>query len=393
MTTSTAIPATAPGNGTEARERATWAELFYDLMLVFALTQIAHLVAGHPSWSALGKMLLLLAPLWWGWVGNTLLANTTRETNAHRMLLFGGGLLTFVMAVAAPHALYDARGEAVAYAGAYLALRLLLAVAVHRQGAFPAVNPYSVAVVTAAAMLGAAALPTGPRAAVWAVAVLVELATPVLLGRRLHGLAFGPSHLPERFGLCVIIALGESVLSVGARATEQHLTATLVAVLGLTFAVGASLWWLYFTFAASAVEHALRTHPVPALVVRDVLGYGHFALVTGAAVTAAGLSSTVADPTHVPHSALAASLLPGGAALFTLTFCYTRWRMYGAASVQRLTGGALLVLLAVLAPHLTVLATLAVTAVLLVALNLFENRWIASGRPLLLVPRPRPAAH
>lgn len=181
---------------TEAHARSTWAELFFDLVLVFAVTQTAHLLAQHPSLAALGQTLLVLGPLWWVWVAVTLLVNAVEETHAQRLLLFTCGAFTLVMAVAAPHALGTPRGAPVVFAGAYLAVRLVLGEAMRRKHAFDQLlNPYTASIATAAVMLLGATLPPGPRQGLWAVAVVLELATPALLGRRLHGMAFSISHL------------------------------------------------------------------------------------------------------------------------------------------------------------------------------------------------------
>lgn len=386
--TDTGANGTEPG-GARPHDRATWAELFYDLVLVFALTQTAHILAHQPSIAGLGKTLLILGTLWWAWVGVTLLVNAVEETHAQRLLLFTCGALTLAMAVVAPHALDAARGGAAVFAGAYLALRLLLGAAMRRKGAFDQpVNPYTVGIATATLLLIGAALPPGPRELLWSVAVAVEVATPALLGRRLYRMSFGLSHLPERFGLFIIIALGETVVDAGARAADQPLTPLVLATLALAFALCAALWWLYFNFAASAIEHALHTHRTPALVVRDVLSYGHLALVVGLITTAVGLADTLAEPTVTAHGT-SAVLLPAGAALFTLVFCYTRWRMFGAISATRLTGGLFQVALAASAHLLPQFAVLAAVTAILILLNLWEHWIIATGRPIPLIPRTR----
>jgi low temperature requirement protein LtrA len=372
---------------TDPHARSTWAELFFDLVLVFAVTQTAHLLAHHPSGVSLAQTLLVLGPLWWAWVGVTLLVNAVEETHAQRLLLFTCGAFTLAMAVAAPHALDTSRGAAIVFAGAYLALRLVLGRAMHSKHAFDQLlNPYTVSIATAAVMIVGADLPSQPRQVLWALAVVLELATPALLGRRLHGMAFGVLHLPERFGLFIIIALGETVVNAGARAAQAPLTPVVLFALTLAFAIGAALWWMYFNFAASAVEHALCTHRVPALVVRDVLSYGHLALVLGLIMTAVGLGEALADPIATADG-MAAVLLPAGTALFTFTFSYTRWRMFGAPSVTRVTAGLLLSTLAALAHFLPGLALLTATVGILIIVNMWEHWIISTGRSVPLLSR------
>jgi low temperature requirement protein LtrA len=230
-------------------------------------------------------------------------------------------------------------------------------------------------------------LPSGPRQAVWAVAVVVEIVSPALLGRRLHGMRFEPAHLAERFGILVIIALGESVISVGATAEHAGLTVPVLLALALTFVLGAALWWMYFSFGASAIEHALRTHPTQALVVRDVLSYGHFALLLGLLLAAVGARDVVAHPGATPP-VFTACLLPAGTALYVLTFGFTRWRMFGAPTWTRVGAGAVLVAACGLAPLLPGAANLAIVVAVVVAVNVYEYWIVTAGRPLPVMSLP-----
>ncbi|GHE82235.1 hypothetical protein GCM10014715_42560 [Streptomyces spiralis] len=199
----------------QARDRATWTELFFDLVLAFAVSQIAHLLAGHPDWPVLGRSLLVLVPLWWAWVDVVMAMNAVHETNTQRVFLLLSGLAVYGMAVAAPHAPGD-REQALLYAGSYLALRLLIGEAIRRECALYTIHPYRAGLAFALALFGTATLPGTWRSVSWVAAVAAEIAAPRLLSGHLRRLAFGVNHLPERFGLFVIIALGENVFSVGA---------------------------------------------------------------------------------------------------------------------------------------------------------------------------------
>ncbi|MFF4342366.1 low temperature requirement protein A [Kitasatospora sp. NPDC001540] len=375
------------------RSRATWAELFYDIVLAFGVSQTTHILGHSPSWATFGQALLMLTPLWWAWVDVALAVTMVEETHVERLLLLAAGLATYGMGVAAPRAMSGHAGAAL-FAGSYLVLRLLMGEATRRDRPFArTIHPYSVGVVFALA-LTAGAFVSGPaRAAIWAGAILAEAVLPAVMSRRLHAMTYSAAHLPERFGLFIIIALGENILAVGARASAGALTAALIAALVLSFVIGGALWWLYFHLAAPAVEHAMRTHRTPATVVRDVLSYGHLVLVLGLLLVAVGTGNTVAHPTGVPHDPSAA-LLPIGAAIFALTFGYTRWRMFGAASATRIGVGLCLLGLAAGAPFLPAIATLGATAVLLVAVSGLEHWMVATGRPVpLLFHRPVPTGH
>jgi len=367
-------------------DRSTWSELFYDLVLVFAVTQAAAVLADQPSWTNLGRSLLVLAPLWWAWVGLALLVNAVAETNGQRLFIFGMAAVTLIAAVAAPRT-FTSRTEALLFAIAYLIMRLLLGGAMRRKASFAmTLNPYTVGVASGVVFAAGALLPGGPRTVVWATAVAVEMISPAALGRRLHGMRFEPAHLAERFGIVIIIALGEGVVSAGAVAARSRPTAGVLAALLETIALGVGLWWLYFNFGASAIEHALRTHKTQALVVRDVLSYGHFALLLGLLAAGVGTREVVAHP-EVTSGAFTASLLPAGTAVFTLTFGFTRWRMFGAATWTRVGAGVLLLALCFVTPVIPGLAALTLIVVTVAGLNVVEYWLVTSGRPVPLVRR------
>ncbi|MGX9890120.1 low temperature requirement protein A [Streptomyces sp. NPDC002276] len=380
-TETTTVPAV------QVRDRATWAELFFDLVLAFGVGQIAHLLSGHPTWPVLGQCLLVLVPLWWAWVDVVMAMNAVHETTQQRVFLLLTALAVYGMAVAAPQALVD-REQALLYAGSYLALRLLIGEAIRRECALYTIHPYRAGLAFALVLFAAATLPAPWRAVCWAFAVIAELVAPVLLSGHLRRLAFGVNHLPERFGLFIIIALGENIFSVGAGVAKGPLDPVSLTALILAFLIGCALWWLYFHLAASAVAHALRTHPTPAVVVRDVLSYGHLALVAGLLLVSVGAVRTVHDPLRAPHSG-AAGLLPVGAALILLTFCYTRRRMFGAASATRFYCGLVLLAAAVVAPLVPALAVLALTTLLLLLVNGVEHWLISTDRSVPLVLRSR----
>jgi low temperature requirement protein LtrA len=375
-------------------DRATWAELFFDLVLAFAVTQTAHIPVARADWIGVGQAVLLLALMWWTWVGTTLAVHRVAENNAQRLLLFGVGLCVFAMAIAAPE-VFTRHTAPIVFAGAYLVARALLWDAVRRKGGFgPAqsntllFNPYSMSLCCAAALLAGAILPPGPaRGWIWSSAALLTLAGPALPPFRRRALVFDAVHLPERFATVIIIALGETVASVGAQASATTLGGASAVAVALVFAVGVGLWWLYFNYGFAAIEHALRTNAVRATLVRDLLSYGHFVLVAGLVLTSVGARALVGHPTAAADG-VTGRLLPLGAALYVGTFVYTRWRMFGAATAGRVLTALLLGALTLAAPLLPELAVLALVAVALAALNSFEYWVVSTNRPLALIPRP-----
>ncbi|QVI20879.1 low temperature requirement protein A [Nocardia tengchongensis] len=377
----------------EAHERASWAELFFDLVLVFAVTQAAHVAVAGQSWGAVGQTVLLLAIMWWSWVGTTLSVHGVEDSNRQRIFLFACGLCMFVIAIAAPHA-FIGQALPLMLAGAHLVLRLLLWAEMQRKRAFSQtgaftnwVNPFTVTVVAAVILVVAAIAPAGAaRNALWIVAVALAFGGPALLARRLESVQFGAMHLPERFATFVIIALGETVASVGSEAAEAHLGVLSWVAVVLIFVLGCGLWWLYFAYGFSAVEHSLRTNQVRGAVVRDVLSYGHVLLVIGLVLVAVGARTMVEHPTETAHGANG-FLLPMGATLYVSTFLFTRWRMFGAATVGRFVAAVVLAILTVASPLLPEIATLSAVTAVLVGLNAWEYWVVSTGRPLLLMSR------
>jgi low temperature requirement protein LtrA len=215
-----------------AEKRVTWSELFFDLIFVFAVTQVSALLRHDASWVGIGRALIVFVPVWWAWVGTTIHANRHDVDTWHDTLgIFVVGLGSLGMALALPGAYAD-RG--LLFGGSYLFLRLVLAVLVFREWRGLVVNSFSVgALVTGPLLLiGGLAHGTG-RIVLWALAATTDLLTPPLLRSRLAVVRFDTGHLPERFGLFLIIALGESLVQIGVAASAGHLTA---ARLGATVA-------------------------------------------------------------------------------------------------------------------------------------------------------------
>jgi low temperature requirement protein LtrA len=212
------------------------------------------------------------------------------------------------------------------------------------------------------------------RESVWAAAAVIDLSTPTVLRRRLRGMHFDAPHLAERFGLFVLIALGESVVAIGApAASEGEMHGDVLASVATAFVLSCGLWWVYFHFALDAVRHALATAEVQVDITRRVLSYGHLSFIASIIVAAAGMGEVVARPSH-DLSAATAVVLFGGCAAYLATFGYTRWRMFRLMSWTRLTAAAVVLVLLPLAPHLPGIAALAVLAAVVVGLNVWEAR-------------------
>ncbi|MFD0330252.1 low temperature requirement protein A [Streptacidiphilus monticola] len=319
-------------------KRVSWAELLFDLVFVLCVTQVSALLHAHHDWRGLLHAFVVLVPVYWTWVGTSVLADITdTETPRGRLGIFAIGLTGLFLALALPQA-YGSRG--LLFGAAYLAARWLLAAQI-KLGEGTLVGPMGVGAFLTGPLLLAGGLVDGwPRTALWGVAAAADLATPLAVRRKLLHIPFHPQHLPERFGLFLIIALGETLVSIGIPvASSARVTAAELVAVTLAYVLVCALWWVYFHYAADAMRHAMRTAAVPTDIVRQVLSYGHLSLVTGVIGVAAGISAAVTHPDRL-LGVQTAILLFGGTALYLATFEYTRYRMFRLHSTTRLAGAA-----------------------------------------------------
>lgn len=351
-------------------KRVTWAELFFDLVFVFAVTRAAQLL--HEDHSALGVVRALVAfvPLYWIWVGNTIHANLHDvDTDRDRIGMFAVGLCSLLLAVALPQA-YEGLG--VLFGASYWVARLILVALVSGRDYRKGFLSFTVAAtVTGPLMVIGGLLHGDVRLAVWALAAAIDLSVPWFARRRLADIPFRPDHLTERFGTFIIIALGETVVATAAGAESVdawHLVGLVVA-----FVIACALWWVYFAYSPDVIRGELETRSARIEIIRPVLSYGHLALVSGIVAFAAAVGRVVADPLE-PLPRDTASLLFGGAALYLGTFVFTRWRLLGTVGVPRLVAALTCLGLIALGTMVPAVAAAAVLAVLLIVLNVVERK-------------------
>jgi low temperature requirement protein LtrA len=291
------------------------------------------------------------------------------------------------MALAVPGA-YAERG--VLFGAAYLAIRILLAAEMLPRGWFY-FNSFTIGVFATGPLLLIGGLLDGTaRVACWTVAAALDLAGPYLARRALSARSnFEVEHLPERFGLLLIIALGESIVAIGAQAAAATLSAAILATVAAAFVLTAGLWWVYFMFAADAIRHALAIADTKGSIIRPVLAYGHFIFICGIIGAAVGLAEAVAHPAYALSRPITA-LLFGGVAVYLAGFGFTRWIMFHTVARTRLTATLLVLAAMPLAPHISALAAVAVLATVLAALNTVEY---AAVRRATVPPVPGTRAH
>jgi low temperature requirement protein LtrA len=361
----------------EDEVQVTWAELFFDLVFVFAVTEVSTLLRGDHSWLGVLHAAVVFVPIYWVWVGTCVYANTHDiDKVLDRLGILSIGLLGMFMALAVPGA-YHSRG--VLFGASYLASRVVLIGLSWRSGRRISVS-YQVALLVSGPLLLLGGFLAPPlRLAVWGLAATVDLATPALGRRRLMGIQFSPGHLAERFGGFLIIALGESVVDIGApAASAARLSMATVAAVTAAFVLTAALWWVYYVFAAAAVQFALRTSPNRGDIIRRVLSYGHLSFIGAIIMVAVGLARVIGHPGE-RLSAGEVGLLFGGCALYLATFGYTRWRMFRTVSKTRLSAAAAVGVLSLFSTAVPSLLALCGVAMVVVVLNIVEH-WIVRLR-------------
>lgn len=374
---------TVQARGQESsEERVTPLELFFDLIFVFAITQVTGLVVADPTWAGLAKGLLVLGVLWWAWTAYAWLTNTVNpEEGGVRLAMFGAMGAMLIASLAVPDVFGD---DAFLFACAYGLVRIahLVLYGVAGRGdrdLLDAVARLAAGTVVGVSLLFVAAALDGKlQVTVWAVALVVDLLGAYVGGGR--GWRLSPGHFAERHGLIVIIALGESIVALGLGATtDLGLGVIAAALLGLS--VAAALWWAYFDVVAIVAERRLReaTGFAQLTMARDSYSYLHLPMVAGIVLFAVGVKKTLGDVGE-PLKLVPAVTLCGGVALYLLAHILFRLRNVGTLNRQRLVVAALLLALLPLAVALPALATLAAVAGLCVGLIAYEAIRFAEAR-------------
>jgi low temperature requirement protein LtrA len=329
-------------------ERVTPLELFFDLVFVLALTQCTELMAEGHTWWGLGRGVIVLAALWWAWVGYAWLTSVVDpEEGASRLVIFVATAGMLVAALCVPHAFGD---QGLTFAIAYGVVRvahiwLFVLASDGETDLRKSVTGLGVSTAIGVTLLVVASFLDGwEQSAMWIVAILLDAGGPFLFGS--SGWKLVPNHFAERHGLIVIIALGESLVAIAVGAEVGLSGLTIAAAVVGTF-LAAALWWIYFDVLAPAASRRLEAAAVGRAqneMARDAYSYLHFVLVAGVAVAAVGLKATLAH-VDAPLDSVSATALIGGTVAFLLgTVAFkvrtglgvSRWRLAAAAVVLAL---------------------------------------------------------
>ncbi len=323
-------------------QRVSPLELFFDLVFVFSITQVAALLSGDPSMEGLIGGLLVLLLIWWSWSQYTWVLNSLgNEATVMKLTLLAAMAAVLFMALAVP----DALGEGgMWFAVGYTAV-LLLGLAVFAVGAPEDQrvdrNRYAIpAFVGVLTVLVGGLFQGEARMAVWGVGMVIQIGAAFFVGS--SDFRIKPAHFAERHALFVIIALGEIIVAVGLAATGSERNVETTAALAGAFLVVAVLWWAYFDWLASAMEQALAavTGPVRGSTARDIFTLGHIPLIAGVVLYAVGAEEAVAHASDHLESAGRTSLALA-IGLIVCAYAFLAYRSDHFITWERLVGGAI----------------------------------------------------
>ncbi len=367
-------------------ERVRPLELFFDLVFVLAITQCTALMSHHPTWSGMAQGLLVLGVLWWAWGGYAWLTSVIDpEEGAVRLALFAAMAALLIVSLCVPDAFGDL---GLAFALAYGVVRvahiaLFILASPDDPSLRHSVLTLAASTAVAVGLLVAASFFDGlAQGALWALALFLDLTGPYFFG--VEGWKLVPGHFAERYGLFIIIALGESIVAIGVGAHEKlTLGIGVAAVLGV--ALSAAMWWLYFDVVALISARRLADAEVGRVqnaLARDSYSYIHLLMVAGIVLTAFGMKTTIGHTGEHLHAVPAFGLL-GGAALYLLGLVAFRWRHVHSLNRQRFGLAIVLLILIPVATQVPALVSLAVVVVLFWALIARETRGYGERRSQL----------
>jgi len=374
---------------TGVEQRATTLELFYDLVFVFAVTQVSHLLLDHLNWEGVGRSALALLVVWWSWNYTTWVTNELDPRSiVVRLLLIALMLASLLMAIAIPEA-FGAKG--LLFAGSYVAIQvgrhLFLTFVAADPGTMERLRAGRILIwfLAAGALWIAGGLADGStRTVLWLAALALDYVAPVVtfwvpgLPRvRPEAWNVGSGHFAERFQLFIIIALGETIVVTGATTSELDLTTARIFALVLAFLATAALWWLYFSLVATIAERRLALAENRTVLARDAYTYLHVVIVAGILLSAVGDELVIAHPTEqLPDAEVA--VVVSGPALYLLAHVALRLRMTGTIGGRRFAGALACLAIGAIGTFASALVVASLLLVVLVAVIVGD--YVAASR-------------
>jgi low temperature requirement protein LtrA len=358
-------------------------ELFFDLVFVFAFTQVTTLLVEDPTWAGLGRGLLVVAVLWWAWASYAWLTNTVdAEDGIVLAVMLVATAALFVSALAVPEAFGSHR---LVFALAFLVVLIMFvglfaAAGRSEPDLWAAVLRMARTTLLGGALILAAAFAGHDlRPVLWLAAVAVGYLAPIFAGVRGWRVHLG--HFAERHGLILIIAIGEALVAIGLGARSTRLGGEVIVAAVLGVLIAASFWLAYFDFFSTGVQRMLtgtRGEQRVALA-RDTYTYLHLPMVAGIVLFAFAVRTTLAN-VHADLRVVPALALCVGSALYLSAYVALRWRVSRSLSRGRTTASLAFVALWPIALAVPALVAVALVAAVWVLLHAYELIWWREAR-------------
>jgi low temperature requirement protein LtrA len=316
-----------------ADQPVSFAELFFDLVFVFSVTQVVHLLHGSFDWTHVGRAILVFWLVWWAWTQFTWALNAA-DTTHHRIqfAILLATALAFFMAVSVPQAFGN---YSFWFALTYVIVRSI-GLIIYLWVSWPdpemrsAVRTFAVISIAGlvAAIVGGI---VGGEAQywMWGLTILLDVLAATI-GAGGEGWNLHPRHFAERHGLFVIIALGETLIVAAAAASEEVWELNLLSVSAVAVGITSVLWWLYFFKVKDKLEHALAhvKGGVQSAMGRDVFSLLHFPMICGLIIYAYAIEEAMLQPSG-PMAVQGRLALAAGTLLYTLSIVLCYWRAMG----------------------------------------------------------------
>ena len=365
--------------------RVTFVELFFDLVFVFAITQLSHFLIEHFTLTGVLQTALLFLAVWWVWIFTSWVTNwLDPDTTPVRLMLFALMLAGLILSTSIPQAFEN---RALTFAGAYVLMQvgrslfMLWCLRANSPGNYRNFQRITAWFLLSSVFWIAGAFATAElRFAFWALALVIEYVSPAA-GFWTPGLGRSTTadwdvegdHIAERCGLFVIIALGESVLVTGATFAKLEWTWPVVAAFVVAFASSVAMWWIYFNIGAERARLRIADSDNPGRYARIAYTYVHLLPIAGIILSAVSDELILAHPTGHTDLKTAATTI-GGPALFLIGNILFKRIMTGRPTLSHWVGLALLGLLAPCALFLMPLAFGACATAILITVAIWETR-------------------
>ena len=370
--------------------RVTYVELFFDLVFVFAVTQISHTLLAHFTLLGALQVMLLFLAVWWVWVFTSWITNWLNpEKTPVRLLLFAMMLGGLVLSTSIPAA-FEARGLwfAIAYAAMQVGKTIFLWISTPPSRPRTRMNAIRIAAwlsVSAIFWIAGGVMEGQSRLVLWAIALVIEYISPAM---RFWIPRYGASsvadwtieggHMAERCALFIIIALGESIVVTGATFAELTWTTENVLAFVAAFVGSLAMWWIYFHIGAEAGSEQLSKSSEPGRLARLAYTYLHMPIVAGIIVSAVADELVLKHPGG--HSDLKTVIsATGGPLLFLFGTILFKHSFRGFLQLSHGAGIVALGVLAWFASELSPLMLSILTTAIMIVVAVWESISLRTG--------------